>query len=130
MDDRLKAPVAHRVAEVLAQRLGLETSEVESSIAADPFTAAFALSLMGQPPAPERGSAATVRFVATLVGACPICLGEDDACAECGGRGKPGCREPAGEALIVWIARPLRRMGLCVGRLDNSGATLHDGGIR
>ena len=119
---------ARRVAEMLAERLGLEVGEVESTIAADPFTAAFALSLIGQPPPPERGAAATVRFVASLVGACPICLGEDDECAECGGRGRPGCREPAGEALVVWIARPLRRMGLCVRSLSESAAThQHEG---
>jgi hypothetical protein len=128
----MTAPAARRVAEVLAQRLGLEVGEVESTIAADPFTAAFALSLMGQSAPEERGgAAATVRFVASLVGACPICLGEDDECPECGGRGKPGCRQPDGEALMVWIARPLRRLGLCVGSLRQGAATnLHEGGIR
>jgi hypothetical protein len=127
----MTAPAAKRVAEVLAQQLGLEAGDVESTIAADPITAAFALSLMAQPPSEDRGAAATVRFVASLVGACPLCLGEDDGCPECGGRGTPGCREPAGEALIVWIARPLRRMGLCVGRLRERAATHdHEGGIR
>jgi hypothetical protein len=128
----MTGPAARKVAEVIAQRLGVEVAEVESTMSADPLTAVLTLSLMGQSAPDERSrAAATVRFVAALVGACPICLGEDDDCPECGGRGKPGCRQPDGEALIVWIARPLRRLGLCVGSLRETAATnLHGGGIR
>jgi hypothetical protein len=45
-------------------------------------------------PEERGGAAATVRFVAALVGGCPICLGENHGCAECAGRGKPGSRQP------------------------------------
>ena len=126
----MTAPAARKVAEVLAQRLGMEVCDVDSTIAADPLTAAIALTFMGQPASNEQSrAAATMRFVAALVGACPVCLGEDDGCAECRGRGKPGCRQPDGEALTVWIARPLRRLGLCVAELPQGGATnLHEGG--
>jgi hypothetical protein len=124
-------PAAKRVATLLASRLGLEVSEVESTITADPLTAALALTLAGQSAPPDTGAAATIRFVATLVGGCPICLGEDPGCAECRGRGTPGSRQPDGEALIAWIARPLRRLGLCVATPRPSGTTnLHEGGLR
>lgn len=128
----MTAPAARKVAELLAQRLGLEVSDVEATIASDPFTAVIALTFMGQPASDEQSrAAATVRFVAALVGACPVCLGEDDGCVECSGRGKPGARQPNGEALIPWIARPLRRLGLRVAELPQGGATRpHEGGTR
>ena len=103
------------VAEMLSQRLGIAPDQLESTIGSDPLAAALALSMMGGPRDVERADpTATIEFVAAIVGACPVCLGEQRGCATCHGAGGPGSRQPDGDALIAWIARPLRRLGLCV----------------
>jgi hypothetical protein len=113
----MTAETARMIAGVLAPRLGVEPGQLEGTLVDNPLAAAVALSMMG----PDRQEepcdpGATVRFVAALVGACELCLGEHTACRECGGKGGPGTRPPDAAALVAWIARPLQRLGLCVGR--------------
>ncbi len=103
------------VAEMLSQRLGIAPDQLETTIGSDPLAAALALSMTDHPRESERTDpAATVEFVAAIVGACPLCLGEQRGCSRCHGAGVPGSRQPDGDALIAWVARPLRRLGLCV----------------
>jgi len=115
------------IAGILAERLGVEPQLIEGTLAQKPLAAAVALSLLGQPRQEKSDPAETVRFVATLVGACPVCLGEDMLCHECGGKGLPGSRDPDAAALVAWITPPLRRLGLCVGR-PRQGGRNHGGG--
>lgn len=108
---------ARLVAGVLARRLGMESGELQSTIAENPLGAVVALSMMD----PARQAEATsegrvVSFVARMVGACEACLGEDAACGACHGLGKPGTRSADTESLIRWISVPLHQAGLCVGR--------------
>jgi len=98
---------------LLAQQLGVEPDQIERTLTGDPIAAVMAL--LDKAPQETRDPATRVRFVATLVGACPICLGEDVVCRQCGGKGGPGWREPD-TAVVAWIAPALRRLGLCVGR--------------
>jgi hypothetical protein len=113
----MTAATTRTIAGVLAQRLGVEPEQIEPSLVEDPLTAVLALTMM-QPSAKEESAdaAAIVRFVASLMGACPLCLGENPDCLDCGGSGTPGSRAPNETALVAWISRPLRRLGLCVGR--------------
>lgn len=113
----MTAETARTLADALAERLGVEPEHMEATLTQDPLTAALALSMM-QPAAAEESTdtAAIVRFVASLVGACPLCLGEHPGCLDCGGNGAPGSRAPNETALVTWVSRPLRRLGLCVGR--------------
>jgi hypothetical protein len=113
----MTAATARTIAGALAERLGVEPEQMEATLTQDPLTAVLALSMI-QPAPKEEGadSAAIVRFVASLTGACPICLGENPGCFDCGGHGTPGSREPNETALVAWVSRPLRRLGLCVGR--------------
>jgi hypothetical protein len=113
----MTAETARTIAGALAERLGVEPQHMEATLTQDPLTAVLALSMM-QPAAKGESadSAAMVRFVASLVGACPICLGENPGCVDCGGYGMPGSSAPNETALVAWISRPLRRLGLCVGR--------------
>jgi hypothetical protein len=113
----MTAATTRTIAGALAERLGVEPEQMEATLTQDPLTAVLALSLM-QPGAKEESadSAAIVRFIASLMGACPICLGENSDCFDCGGSGAPGSRAPNETALVAWISRPLRRLGLCVGR--------------
>jgi|SoiMethySBSTD1v2_1073268.scaffolds.fasta_scaffold1800397_2 hypothetical protein len=112
----MTAETTQTIAGILAQRLGVERSLIEGTLADQPLAAAMAISLLQRPTPETCDPAQTVRFVATLVGACPVCLGEDRICHECGGRGGPGSRDPDAAALVAWITPPLRRLGLCVGR--------------
>jgi hypothetical protein len=112
----MTAESTRTIAGILAQRLGVEPNVVEGTLADEPFAAAMALSLLNQPRPATCDPAETVRFVATLVGACPICLGEDMACHECGGKGGPGARDLDAAALVAWLAPALRELGLCIGR--------------
>jgi hypothetical protein len=116
LDDIMTEEVERMVAEVLAQQLGLKDGEVPNALGGDPLMAAVALSLMKRSRSERRDDeAARLRRVASIIGACPRCLGDDAACAECAGQGKPGYRAPPDrEALLEWIERPLRRLGLCV----------------
>jgi hypothetical protein len=107
---------ARTIASILAQRLGVEPDEIEGTLTDKPLAAAVVLSLLSPAHHATCDPAATVRFVATLVGACPICLGEDMVCHECGGKGGPGSRDPDAAALVAWITPVLGRMGLCIGR--------------
>ena len=100
----MNAENTRTIAGILAQRLGVEPDVIE------------ALSLLQRPNQETCDPAETVRFVAKLVGACPICLGEDTMCLECGGKGGPGWRDPDAAALVAWLAPTLRRLGLCIGR--------------
>lgn len=108
---------ARTIAGALAERFGVEPEHIEATLTQDPLAAALALSMM-QPAAKQESAdtAAIVRFVASLTGACPICLGENPSCLDCGGNGTPGSRAPNETALVAWISPPLRRLGLCVGR--------------
>ena len=102
-------------AEVLAQRLGLQDGEPTQVPAGNPIKAMLALSLMNHLRGRTDGTEAlTIRRVAAMVGACPRCLGDDASCEKCAGRGQPGYRVPDRAALLQWIARPLRRLGLRV----------------
>jgi hypothetical protein len=109
----MNAETARTIVDALAQRLGVEPDQIEGTLTDNPI--ALALSLLDPARQETNDPAATVRFAATLVGACPICLGEDMVCRECGGKGGPGSREPD-TAMVAWIAPALRRLGLCVGR--------------
>ena len=111
----MNAEVARTIVDALAKRLGVEPDQIEGTLTDNPIAAVLALSLLDPARQETNDSAATVRFAATLVGACPICLGEDMVCRECGGKGAPGSREPD-TAMVAWIAPALRRLGLCVGR--------------
>jgi len=104
------------IAGIVAQRLGLEPHVIEAALAEKPLAAAVALSLLERPRQETCDPAETMRFVATLVGACPMCLGEHMLCYECGGKGSPGSRDLDAAALVAWITPALRRLGLCVGR--------------
>jgi len=108
---------ARLVANVLARRLGIEAEELHATLTDNPLGAALALSML-EPArqAHETDPAAVVRFVAAMVGACPVCLGEEESCGDCHGVGKPGTRASNPEALIRWVALPLHQAGLCVGR--------------
>jgi len=113
----MTAATTRTIAGALAERLGVEPEQMEATLTQDPLTAVLALSLMQPGPKEESAdSAAIVRFIASLMGACPICLGENSDCLDCGGSGTPGSRAPNETALVAWISRPLRRLGLCVGR--------------
>jgi hypothetical protein len=114
----MTAATTRTIAGALAQRLGVEPEQMEATLSQDPLAAVLALSMMQPGVAKEESSdaAAIVRFVASMLGACPICLGENPDCLDCGGGGTPGSRAPNETALVAWISRPLRRLGLCVGR--------------
>ena len=77
----MTAETARTIADALAERFGFEPGHLEATLTQDPFAAALALSMM-QPAAKEESAdaAAIVRFVASLIGACPICLGENPSC--------------------------------------------------
>lgn len=129
----MTAATTQTIASILAQRLGVEPNVIEGSLTDKPLAAMVALSLLEQQRPGSCDSAVTVRFVAALVGACPVCLGEDKVCRECGGRDGPGSRNPDAAALVAWITPTLHRLGLCVGRprvksaSDNhKGDTGHD----
>jgi hypothetical protein len=125
----MTAETTQTIASILAQRLGVEPHVIEGTLPDDPLAAMVALSLLERPRAATCDPVETVRFVATLVGACPVCLGEDRACFECSGRGGPGSRKPDAAALVAWIAPPLRWLGLCVGRPSTkSSKDNHKGG--
>lgn len=130
LDDIMTEDTERMVAEVLAQRLGLQGGEMPNVLGGDPLMAAVALSLMNRSRSERRDEeTARIRRVAAIVGACPRCLGDDAACAECAGKGKPGYRAPNREALLEWIARPLRRLGLCLSvRNRQRGEHNHAGG--
>jgi len=89
----MNAESTRTIAGILAQRLGVEPDVIEGTLAEKPLAAAVALSLLQRPNQETCDPAETVRFVAKLVGACPICLGEDTMCLECGGKGGPGWRD-------------------------------------
>jgi hypothetical protein len=116
MDAAMTAETTQTIASILAQRLGVEPNVIESTLGNDPLAAMVALSLSERPQPATCDPAETVRFVAALVGACPICLGEDRVCLECRGKGGPGSRNPDAAALVAWIMPTLRGLGLCVGR--------------
>jgi hypothetical protein len=112
----MNAETTRTIASILAQRLGVEPDVIEGTLAEKPLAAAVALSLLQQPHQETRDPAETVRFVAKLVGACPMCLGEDPMCRECGGKGGPGARDPDTAGLVAWLTPALRQLGLCIGR--------------
>lgn len=107
---------ARLVAGLLARRLGLESDDVLATLGDNPLRAAMALSLIERSPAAGPEPADVLRVVASMVGGCPLCLGENAECDECRGAGRPGYRMPDGTALVRWVSPALRRMGLCVGR--------------
>jgi hypothetical protein len=114
------------VAELLARRLGVSGSELEPALA-DPLAAVVALSIMGQaepatdPRVDPADPARCLERIAAMVGACPLCVGENQACIECWGEGGPGSSTPQRAALLRWIGPALRRLRLGVTRLDETG---------
>jgi len=121
---------AQLVAGVLARRLGIQAEELQATLTDNPLGAAVALSMLDPArQAPQSDPASIIRLVASMVGACPACLGEEEICGECHGVGKPGTRAADAEALIRWIALPLHQAGLCVGRPRRTpAANDHQGG--
>jgi hypothetical protein len=121
MDDPMNESAQKLVAELLARRLGVNCSDLEPALS-DPVAAIVALSMMGQTPPEEHGVEPAERLarIATTVGACPLCLGEDLGCIECWGEGRPGSRVPERAALLRWIAPPLRRLRLGVTPLHDT----------
>jgi hypothetical protein len=115
MDAAMTAETTRTMASIIAQQLGVEPNVIETALTEKSLAAMVALSLLG-PQRPLSNPAETVRFVATLVGACPLCLGEDRTCHECSGRDGPGSRNPDAAALVAWITPALHELGLCVGR--------------
>ena len=111
----MNAAAQRVVAELLARRLGVDSGELGTALGADPASALLALSMMSQPPqTSDSDPAALLRRVAAIVGACRLCLGEDPACAECLGDGRPGWRPLDRATLLHWIGPALRRAGSCV----------------
>jgi hypothetical protein len=124
----MTAETAQTIASILAQRLGVEPHMIEGSLSDKPLAAMLALSLLERQRAGGCDPAETVRFVATLVGACPRCLGEDRVCQECNGREGPGSRSPDAAALVAWITPTLHRLGLCIGRPRSKSASDNQNG--
>jgi hypothetical protein len=106
--------IERMVAEMLAQRLGLQGSDMPIAPGGDPIMAAVALSLMKRTRSKRDEEVVTIRRIAAIVGACQRCLGDDASCAECAGKGRPGYSPPDKTALLEWSTPPLRRLGLCV----------------
>jgi hypothetical protein len=128
----MTAEATRAIAGALAERFGVEPEHIEATLTENPLAAALALTMM-QPaaqvaPDERTEAAALVRFVASLVGACPVCLGENPGCLDCGGSGAPGSRAPNETALVAWISPPLRRLGLCVGRPRRAAHDYNHGG--
>lgn len=114
------------IADALAQRLGGDAAALQAALGEDPLAAAVALVAAQATSGARADPAGVVRQVACIVGGCPVCLGTDVACVECEGKGAPGSRVPDRAALLRWVHRPLRRLGLCVGRLRQDHVE-HDG---
>jgi hypothetical protein len=110
----MNAAAQRMFAEVLGRQLGMDAGQLATVFDGDPIAAVLALSMMGQSRSEKHAGEAAERLarVATIVGACPLCLGEDPACPECLGEGEPGFRALDRDALLAWIATPLRRAGL------------------
>ncbi|SEO53005.1 hypothetical protein SAMN02990966_02199 [Rhodospirillales bacterium URHD0017] len=125
-------PAAQRmVTELLARQLGIDVGELDTAVGDDPMAAFVALSIAGQPrAAAPGGDSAGERLarVAVMVGACSLCLGEEPACLECGGVGRPGSRAPDREALLRWIRPSLRRVDLCLSVLRERPENNHGRG--
>jgi hypothetical protein len=129
MDNAMTAETSQTIASILAQRLGVEPNLIEGSLSDKPLAAMVALSLLERQRGGTCDPAETVRFVAALVGACPVCLGEDRVCHACSGRDGPGSRNADAAALVAWITPTLHRLGLCVGRPRvKSASDNHNGG--
>jgi hypothetical protein len=105
--------VERMFAEVLAQRLGLESGDTVQAEDGNQLKTALALSLMQQMQSrrPD-GASIIIRRVAAILGACPRCLGDNPACSHCEGQGQPGTRTPDRTALLQWLDLPLQRLGL------------------
>ena len=112
----MSTETARTIAGILAQRLGVEPDEIEGTLTGKPLAAAMVLSLLSPAHPTTCDPAATVRFIATLAGACPICLGEDMVCHECGGKGGPGSRDPGAAGFVAGGTPAVGRVGLCICR--------------
>jgi hypothetical protein len=131
MDIPMTAAAQRMVTELLARQLGVDVGELGPGVGDDPMAAFVALSIIGQPRATAtNGDSAEERLarVAVMVGACALCLGEDPACLECNGRGRPGSRAPDREALVRWIRPSLRRVDLCLNVLRERPENNHGRG--
>ena len=127
----MTAAAQRMVTELLARQLGIDAGELDQSVGGDPMAAFVAMSIMGQTrAAATTGDSAEERLarVAVMVGACALCLGEDPACLECSGRGRPGSRAPDREALVRWIRPSLRRIDLCLSVLRERPENNHGRG--
>ena len=67
-----------------------------------------------------------VAYFANLFGACDICLGEDEGCPVCRGRGAPGFRVPDEEQLVSWAEPALKRLGKHVVDSGDEQVTLYE----
>ncbi len=54
--------------------------------------------------------AGQIEALAAALGACPACWGEDEACAECDGRGASGVFAPDREAFAEYVLPTIRRL--------------------
>jgi hypothetical protein len=68
-----------------------------------------ALSAFVQRSSDELGRAALVARIAAILGACPLCCGEDATCLSCRGSGKPGSTAPLA-TLRDWIQPALDKL--------------------
>jgi hypothetical protein len=57
-----------------------------------------------------------VGYFSQVFGACPHCLGLDETCPACHGRGQPGSFQPVEEELLSWVMPALSRLSLSVTR--------------
>lgn len=113
--------VERMFAEVLAQRLGLDSGETRQADDSHQLKTALALSLMQQMQSrPPDNASVIIRRVAAILGACPRCLGDDPACSHCEGQGQPGTRTPDRTALLQWLDVPLQRLGLRISARKSS----------
>jgi len=53
-------------------------------------------------------------IVASALGACPLCWGEDEACEKCQGKGRPGEYKPDIEAFRKFVLPVVKRIRICV----------------
>jgi hypothetical protein len=121
--ERPVSPAAQRMmAQLLGRQLGMDASELASSLADDPVATMMALSMMGQGGARGGPDASEiVARVAVIVGACARCLGDDANCSACRGLGRPGSRVPDLAGLLEWLELPLLRVGRRITKFTQEG---------
>jgi hypothetical protein len=123
----------------LIKQMGENSSELTLSSVLEKLVAQSSqrLSESGRSPGPEEGTpkmrwllgAAREQLellqarhdeLASALGACILCWGEDAVCKECGGRGRPGWSKPDAVAFALWVEPAVKRM--------NSSSSASNGG--